>query len=1492
MLIRAACRFATLLALSIPLLVHAADDKGPTISSTKFDTPLENLFYFDDSDVILGIDKETGNIWRSVNAGEDWKLVQGQGQKNNAWDLWPHPNDNSRAYILGIKNEHWVTTDRGETWRQFDSEIGADIFRPSPLSFHGRDPKKVIWNGESCAGLVCQQAAYYTDDDFKSVDILMEGSRGCYWAVSTPQFGQDIAPEIEDRVFCVVEGLYSPWPKDNRLLMSDDYFDKDIVEPELDDGRAVPGIISMAAVKNYQVAAAKSDATDELALFVTDDASEWHRCEFGQHRIEEDAYTILESTNYSMQVDVLGSKPNNPMGYLFTSNSNGTYFTRNIDHTNRNRHGRVDFEKISNIQGIVLVNVVDNWEDVERSTLTDKTVRSQISFDDGRTFQDLKVKDKSLHLHSVTEARQGGRIFSSPAPGVVMGVGNTGKFLKSYDDGDLFVSDDAGVTWTLALEGAHLYEFGNQGGVLVAIDDEESTSFLQYSIDHGKKWKKVDLGKKVRAKFLTTAPDSTTLKFMMMGTTGSGSKTEWHVFKIDFEGLHERSCTDKDFERWAARVDEDGKATCLMGHKQFYRRRKANAECFIDGEFKDPVPDFEECTCTKMDFECDYGFVRDSKDHDKCVPVGTIKAPKDACRNDKDTFKGPSGFRLIPGNACNRKGGPDLDKEVDRPCSDAIKKPASGDVGVEKTAFTADRFAEWYYLESGGNTNAEDETLVMRTSEQDIYLTRDHGKTWAPILKKEPITAIMPNPKNRDVVFFLTGSKEVHYTVDRGERFETFSAPEPPSTLRLPTLKFHPDYKDWLLWSGSVGKDEHTNIFVSKDRGDDWDTLVRYARKCDFILKAGSGKSDQLIYCEQYEDENPDKNLMLVSSENFFAQSTTHFPDILDFATMSEFIIVAAKTEDRQSLKVDASVDGHVFAAAKFPKNFQVAHQQAYTVLDSSTHAVFLHVTVNAAPDHEYGTIIKSNSNGTSYVLTLNAVNRDTDGYVDFEKMHGLEGVALVNVVNNPKKALDGEKKILKSMITHNDGAEWGLLPPPKKDAVGGNYKCVSDDNKATEKCSLHIHSYTERSDKSATFSSPTAIGLMMAVGNVGDKLLRKDDDETWTFVTADAGITWKSVKKGSYMWEFGDQGSIIVIVPESTATKSIFYSLNEGKTWLEYEFSDIDMQIDAITTVPSDRSMNFLLWGKELGAGAKRGIMTVNLDFSGLKERQEKCNLDEKKPINDDFDLWEPKHPLQDNNCLFGHVAQYHRKRPDVNCYNGKTEIVHLHSIARNCSCTRQDYECDYNYQVQNDGTCKLVPGLEPEDHVENCRKNPKQVEFWYPTGYRKIPLSTCQGGQELDKITSSPCPGHEREYEEKHGLSGLGLFFVILVPVLVAGGFGFWAYRKWQSDGFGDFGQIRLGDGLGGGSGQSPFISVPVAILSAIVAVVSAVPLLVMSLWRSARGYAPVGGGSRGRFGDAGAGPYRSRDAFANRTQDYSQVVEDDELLGDGLEDEGEEV
>ena len=1273
-----------------------AKKDAPSISKYKFDhAPAAPPLYFDDSDVILVLDI-SGNVLRSPNAGIDWSKIE-DVPSGGAWDLVLHPYDKKAAYLWGKQDTHWMSADQGESWRSFKIPGYPVPFR-SPFSFHANKPESVIVN--VCTELfVCNEMALYTEDAFKtSAKELRSDTRACVFARSTPLFQTSDDDKEDNRIVCVVRGRYANnWnSKDNRLAVSDDYFDTE-EEPVLEAGRTVQGIINIAVVKGFLVAAASARGTDELAMYVTDDAKTWHRAVFpADHKLEQDAYTILESTNYSIQVDVMTTTPINAMGVLFSSNSNGTYFTRNIEHTNRNYKGIVDFEKVQGIQGIVMVNVVDNWEEVEKNPLASKKLKSKISFDDGRTFQSLTADGDEIHLHSVSDMSNSGRVFSSPAPGLVMGIGNKGKYLKDYEECDLWVSDTAGARWTRALKEAQKYEFGDRGAVLVAIYDEGPTDTVSYSINHGHKWHDVKLDNKVRAKILTTTPDSTSLKFFLMATIGGGEDIEHWAIAIDFAELHEGKCGKDDFEKWYARQDEDGNPTCIMGQKQYYRRRKWDADCFVDKEFEDPIPQFEPCACQKEDFECDYNFVP-SDNGEKCTPSGAVPLPRE-CKSPDDRFMGSSGFRKIPGNECMRdaEGAVEFDKDVERPCDEGYKAPASGEISNEITTFRAKTFEEFFYLERTDLSKGQDETVVFRTDEKEVFISRDAGKTWDQILKGEEITAIYPHQYFNDVVFFLTPGKTVFYTVNRGQTIGEFKAPaDPTRNRRLQILGFHPDYKDWLIWTGSV--DDHEVAFFSEDRGGNWEHRLRYVNKCEFIKEEGRGGEEKLVYCEQYKDEKLDSPLQLKWSDNWFADDHDVFEDIIDFATMSEFIVVAARQpEDRDSLSCHTSVDGKTFANAQFPPTFTVPTQKAYTVLDSSTHAVFLHVTVNNREGSEFGSVIKSNSNGTSYVMSLNGVNRNERGYVDFEKMLGLEGVILVNQVANIDEAEKGMSKALRTMITHNDGAQWAPLQAPFKDAEGHDFGC---DPKDISRCSLHLHSYTERRDPRATFSSPSAVGLMMAVGNVGESLGRKPEADT--FITRDGGVQWSAVKKGNYMWEYGDQGSIIVIVEEDTATQSVFYTLNEGKDWVEYHFADKDFTVAAISTVPSDKSRNFILWGKESGSGSK--IATVNLDFTGLADKQ--CELDEADPEAGDYYLWEPKHPNQKDNCLFGHVAQYHRKRPEAECFNG-LGIERLHNIARNCSCMREDFEW-YDY---------LYP-----PHVDRCMLMDSQ-RLQLPSGNRRL--------------------------------------------------------------------------------------------------------------------------------------------------------------------------
>jgi len=1468
-------RVALLLCIVLSLLLAAQAKDEPDIKSTPFPDIPTGLFYFDDSDVVFVLDPSARQIHRSEDTGVNWTpLDVGKGK---IFEVQPNPHDNKVAVVIGIDGTHWITKDQGKTWKTWEC-AGVPTMLRAAMGFHAMDPDRMLYHTAECHGTECHETVYYTTDGFSTEPKKMrDDALTCLFAQSSGMFKMK-RPEVEKtQVFCIVKGSFDSSSNNYRLVSSTDFFQNEDVEPVKHEDRAVTGIMNLAAVKSYIVAAAKSEGTTELALYTTDDAVTWRRAVFSEHKLEEDAYTLLESTNYSMQVDVLTTKPGNPMGVLLTSNSDGTFFRKNVEHTNRNTRGFVDFEKVQNIQGIVLVNTVANWEEIERDWVIEKKVTSQISFDDGRTFHDLKAGDDKLHLHSVTDQRNTGRIYSSPAPGIVMGIGNTGDYLHSRDQGDLYISDDAGLTWRKARSGPHLYEFGDSGALLVAVEDGE-TNKVKWSLNHGQNWTRIELDDEIIPIALTTVPDSTALRFILTAIKGRGTERKFHIYSLDFRDLSVKKCGSTDFEDWYARVDSEGKPTCIMGHTQKFRRRKADSICFVGEKFKDPVPVADDCKCTDEDYECDYenGFAREEG---QCRAKGPMVPPEGACKSDSDkTFTGPSGYRLIPGNTCIKSGGVEKDKPVERPCGELDKPVVSGKISSHLTRFTGKDFVEYYYRERVDTNNGDDETVIMRTNDREVYVTRDHGKSWQQIYKDEEIVAIYPHQYINEQVYLITPGNKVYYSKDRAASWSSFQAPEPPNTDHIQILSFHPKEKDWLLWTGAKDcQDGRCNTIarVSTKGGDDWNKLLSGVRKCQFVWREDRADSDQLVYCEQHVDENMMNSLTLLSSDDWFEHRKELKRDVINFATMSEFIVVAVRDTDQQSLQVDTSIDGKVFADAKFPPNFNIPHQQAYTVLDSSTHAVFLHVTRNNMEDSEYGSIVKSNSNGTSYVMSVDHVNRNKPGYVDFEKMQGLEGVAVINRVANVEEVEKGMQKKLKTYITHNDGADWALIRRPEEKPRDVTWCNDSDMNK----CSLHLHGYTERKDPRDTFSSPSAVGLMMATGNVGEFL--KPRNEADTFITRNGGVSWAWAAPGSWMWEYGDQGSIIAIVKEDEPTKSIMYTLNEGENWIRYDFSETEMLISDLTTLPSDSSRNFLLWGKLNGE-----LATVNIDFSSLEERSKKCKLNEQDPgkPESDYILWSPSHPNSDDNCLFGHVAQYHRKKTDRACYNGR-DVSHLHAITKNCSCTVSDFECEYNYERQNDGSCALVTGLSPPDPKDVCKKAGVK-EYYGITGYRRIPITTCEGGKELTYTAQSyPCPGFEDEYAKKHGLSGVATFFIVALVVSVAAGIGYWVYTNWE----GKFGRIRLGDGAStltpnvsrhaAFDRDAPWIKYPILVLSGVVAVIAATPMVIGSLYKMV---ATRLGRSRGGY----ARPYTSRGSFGRGrgSGGYAVVAEDEgELLGE---------
>lgn len=148
------------LLLSTLLFGSAWAKKGaPSIKSTKFSNPVFNLQYFDDSDVVMFQDEIERAVYRSDDAGEEWKKVDKIPEKA-ALELLMHPYDNKRAYIITGGSTHWMTSDRGKSWKEFFTDAQPSYFRDA-LTFHAGDPDRIIFNGMDCTGIFCEELVCY-----------------------------------------------------------------------------------------------------------------------------------------------------------------------------------------------------------------------------------------------------------------------------------------------------------------------------------------------------------------------------------------------------------------------------------------------------------------------------------------------------------------------------------------------------------------------------------------------------------------------------------------------------------------------------------------------------------------------------------------------------------------------------------------------------------------------------------------------------------------------------------------------------------------------------------------------------------------------------------------------------------------------------------------------------------------------------------------------------------------------------------------------------------------------------------------------------------------------------------------------------------------------------------------------------------------------------------------------------------------------------------
>ena len=113
----------------------------------------------------------------------------------------------------------------------------------------------------------------------------------------------------------------------------------------------------------------------------------------------------------------------------------------------------------------------------------------------------------------------------------------------------------------------------------------------------------------------------------------------------------------------------------------------------------------------------------------------------------------------------------------------------------------------------------------------------------------------------------------------------------------------------------------------------------------------------------------------------------------------------------------------------------------------------------------------------------------------------------------------------IRTFVTHNKGGRWDLIRAPTTDSEGNKIDCYLE-----EGCSLNIEIYSSNGNFAPPYSQESSIGIIMAIGSPGYELTKKVNGNANTYLSRDGGLNFMEVKKGSYIYEVGDHGGLIVM--------------------------------------------------------------------------------------------------------------------------------------------------------------------------------------------------------------------------------------------------------------------------------------------------------------------------------------------------------------------------
>jgi len=563
-------------------------------------------------------------------------------------------------------------------------------------------------------------------------------------------------------------------------------------------------------------------------------------------------------------------------------------------------------------------------------------------------------------------------------------------------------------------------------------------------------------------------------------------------------------------------------------------------------------------------------------------------------------------------------------------------------------------------------------------------------------------------------------------------------------------LEFHPFSPNWAIAGVGVSFNTPGAVYITKDFCRSWTLIANDVYQYGWGDTAESSSFVERLYFIKESEDFRD----FVYSDDLGLSFNTIAANAYVFVFLEKQVFYAVydftNAEVMLYVSPDIGASRKTFYLTEFPFGDELENN-GYVILDDHTGAVYMGVNHGDVNSH-WGHVYVSDSIGYRYSLSsphtrFQYSSSGAPNY-DFDRINALDGVYLSNVLFNwdDEEAVQDE---VQSFITLNNGGSWKQLIPPTVDMNGQPYTC-------TGPCYLHLHGWTSYNDESTQYgpfySVENAVGLIIGSGNVGE-FLSFERDEVRTYFSRDGGVTWKEIHSGPSIYEFADDGGVLVLAPFGEMTNTIYYSLDEATTPLvAYQLPVAPLDIDNIFTEPSATGMKVVISGTRSGVGYLIGV-----DFSAVFSRN--CT-------SDDYELWAPEGttPINGLNCQLGKQVLYQRRKPSAQCWN--PNVDHVYNVTA-CTCTEDDWECDFGYERLGNGSCIL--DMEPTSYPpENC-----EGTYYKTKGYRKEAGNICSGGVDHSPAGPYSCDGNsDVDLSSNKGWIA-AVVIVPLVVLLVIGAF-----------------------------------------------------------------------------------------------------------------------